>query len=101
MPLWEGLTKPFCTVDVELKQETLGSVVLGQREVRAVGEQVLRTSCLSWEACSGLCCLHFPQCGDAGGGEREVTHSPTFLHLNLCLIYLSKVQYIIFVHGLC
>lgn len=82
--------------------EARDSVVLGQKEGRAIGERVLRTGCLSWEvkARSWLCCLHFPHCGDAHGGEKAITHSPTFLHLNLCLICLAEVQYIIFIHGL-
>lgn len=86
-------------MDVELKQKTLGSVVLEQREVSTIADQVLMTSCLNWDAMARSC-LHCLR-GDVGGAEREVTRFPTFLHLNLCLIYLAKVQDIIFVHGLC
>lgn len=99
VPLWERLTKPFHTVDVGLKQD---SVVLGQKEGRAIGEHVLSTNYLSWEVKerSWLWSLDFPHCSDAHGGEKVITHSPTFLHLNLCLICLAEVQYIIFIHGL-
>lgn len=42
----------------------------------------------------------FPPLGWCTWWGKSNNSSPTFLHLNLCLICLAKMQYIIFIHGL-